>query len=177
MLFSLLFLVILSPLHATIDVCIIGGGLAGSSTAYFLRHSSLSINVYESQDHVGGRVSSFEHSGVTIEAGASIYHIQNLYMHTLSSTLSLNTTTPGESAQRMGIFNGKAFVWRTTGWKYYDMLTLFWRYGMQLSRMDTMVSSLLKLFADIYTVQDAGEVFHSPHALLQRVGTFFFNFK
>ncbi|MFV0138018.1 NAD(P)/FAD-dependent oxidoreductase [Streptomyces sp. HMX87] len=53
-----------------LDVAVVGGGVAGLTTAYELRRAGLDVRVFEEQDHVGGRMHSFRHDGYTIDEGA-----------------------------------------------------------------------------------------------------------
>lgn len=53
-----------------LDVAVVGGGIAGLTTAYELRRAGLTVRVFEQAPHVGGRMSSVRHQGWTIDQGA-----------------------------------------------------------------------------------------------------------
>ncbi|OLF13138.1 amine oxidase [Actinophytocola xinjiangensis] len=53
-----------------LDVAVVGAGVAGLSLAYRLRHTGLSVRVFEAAGHVGGRMASFRHHGYTVDTGA-----------------------------------------------------------------------------------------------------------
>lgn len=60
------------------DVAIIGAGIAGSFAAWRLRHSNLSISVYEYSNRIGGRIFTSHINGVkgfNAELGAMRFHI------------------------------------------------------------------------------------------------------
>ena len=75
------------PLKTTRKVALIGYGVGGTATAYFLREllgASVKLHVF-SDGKVGGRTGVVEFSGNTFEAGASILHKKNRYMSALSA--------------------------------------------------------------------------------------------
>lgn len=75
------------PLKTIRKVAVIGYGVGGASTAYFLREllgDSVELHVF-SDGKVGGRTGVTEFSGNTFEAGASIIHKKNRYMSSLSA--------------------------------------------------------------------------------------------
>ncbi|MDQ0994382.1 NAD(P)/FAD-dependent oxidoreductase [Streptomyces sp. V3I7] len=53
-----------------LDVAVVGAGVAGLTAAHELRRAGLQVRVFEAQDHVGGRMSSFRHGGFTVDRGA-----------------------------------------------------------------------------------------------------------
>ncbi|GAB3439376.1 protoporphyrinogen/coproporphyrinogen oxidase [Actinophytocola sediminis] len=53
-----------------LDVAVVGAGVAGLSLAYRLRHTGLTVRVFEAAGHVGGRMASFRHNGYTVDTGA-----------------------------------------------------------------------------------------------------------
>ncbi len=60
----------------------IGGGIGGTSAAYFLRNnlgSSAVIDLYE-PNLIGGRVATINIDGRDYESGGSIIHPDNKYM-------------------------------------------------------------------------------------------------
>ena len=54
------------------DVLVVGGGLAGLTTAWNLRSSGFAVGVFEAKDRVGGRLLLQTTSdGVTVDGGGS----------------------------------------------------------------------------------------------------------
>jgi protoporphyrinogen oxidase len=51
-------------------VAVIGGGVAGATSAYRLREAGLSPVVFESEDHVGGRARTLRKGGFVFDTGA-----------------------------------------------------------------------------------------------------------
>ena len=51
------------------DAIIVGGGIAGLTSAAFLSKNGYKIMLCEKEDHVGGLVSSFEYDGFLFDAG------------------------------------------------------------------------------------------------------------
>ncbi|CAI7886240.1 unnamed protein product [Closterium sp. NIES-54] len=112
-------------------VCIVGAGIGGASTAYFLRNVSralesavqpslpeLDIHVFERAGRVGGRTlllkvplegnskgEQAEGDVVEVEAGASIIHGKNLHLVRLAQQLGLETASPAD--MDFGIWAGQ----------------------------------------------------------------------
>lgn len=71
-------------------IAIIGGGIAGSASAYFLRElfgETAHIAVFEKSDRIGGRLSTLTCFGEKFESGGSIIHPDNLYMRRFAELL------------------------------------------------------------------------------------------
>ncbi|WP_105167411.1 flavin monoamine oxidase family protein [Pseudoalteromonas sp. T1lg23B] len=61
----------------TADVCVVGAGVSGLFAADNLRKAGLTVDVYEAQSHVGGRVKDTVcHEDVTVELGANWFSEQ-----------------------------------------------------------------------------------------------------
>ena len=54
------------------DVLIIGGGISGLSTAWWLAQSGLSVEVWESAERPGGKIQSHQQDGYLTEQAASM---------------------------------------------------------------------------------------------------------
>ncbi len=54
------------------DVIIIGGGISGLSTAWWLAQSGVSVQVWESENRTGGKIKSQRHNGYLTERAASL---------------------------------------------------------------------------------------------------------
>ena len=145
---------------------IIGGGVGGTSAAYFLRQNDpeAQIDVYERKDTIGGRVALVKVGANEYEAGAAIIHSENLYASRLLKLLGKEAMT---SAEPFGLLSkhGLAFQSSSLGWM--TSARLLWRYGLDLLRLDRLVSSTLRAFSRVYPLLDAGESFSSVHELLE----------
>lgn len=74
------------------DVLIIGAGLTGLSTAYFLRNSGLDILIAESRDRIGGRIHTLGiETNEPIEMGATWLGAQHKNLLDLLDELGLST--------------------------------------------------------------------------------------
>lgn len=156
-----------SPLLSTNDpppptVCIIGSGIGGSSVAHFLRRYSsdpFSIQIFERNGVVGGRMATVNVSGDIFEAGASILHPKNFHALNYTEFLDLKLKTPSSSSDSfsLGIWDGKKFAFKTLRIRselpFVDKIVslansvlMFLRYGFSLLRMGTFVEVSLLLF-------------------------------
>ena len=78
-----------NPLKTTRKVAVIGYGVGGTATAYFLRELlgvSVELHVF-SDGKVGGRIGVVEVAGKRFEAGAANIHKKNHYVNGLSAKL------------------------------------------------------------------------------------------
>lgn len=76
------------------EVTIIGGGLAGLTTAYRLAQSGIKVKLYEAQDRLGGRVFTIPHinsSDQFIELGAELIDSDHKEILALAHELGLAT--------------------------------------------------------------------------------------
>nr|MBP9481476.1 FAD-dependent oxidoreductase [Parabacteroides sp.] len=51
------------------QVVIIGAGLTGLTTAFYLTRRGISVQIVESADRVGGQIHTFQEDGFTYESG------------------------------------------------------------------------------------------------------------
>ncbi|KAG9083440.1 hypothetical protein FS749_006028 [Ceratobasidium sp. UAMH 11750] len=122
-------------------VAIIGAGAGGSSAAYWISlakrrispGTQLDIDVYDKNNYIGGRSTVVNPYGNTtytpIEQGAAIFTSHNKNMMRAVSefgfeTYELNGVTPG-----LGVWDGKQFLYRTTGNDSVDNAQMASRYG------------------------------------------------
>lgn len=170
--FSVFFLLFHSPISSATSppsppiVCIVGGGISGSSVAHFLRryspHTALTLRIFERSGVVGGRMATVVLAGETFEAGASILHPKNFHAVNFTKMLNLSVKTPpsSESSLSLGIWDGEKFVFKTLDSNSNSSIVqrivaitnsvlLFVRYGFSLLKMDSFVQvyfSALSLF-------------------------------
>ena len=73
------------------DAGIVGGGIGGTSTAYFLRQlfgKNAKIDIFEKKQ-VGGRLVTTNIEDNEIEAGGTLIHPQNMYMVNFTKLLGI----------------------------------------------------------------------------------------
>ena len=76
-------------LKTTRKVAVIGYGVGGTATAYFLREilgASVELHVF-SDGKIGGRTGTVEIAGERFEAGGAILHKKNRYISAFSAKL------------------------------------------------------------------------------------------
>jgi prenylcysteine oxidase/farnesylcysteine lyase len=156
---SLLALLPVLPLpHASgdADICIVGGGISGASTAFFLTNYTTSLagaqlRVFERRHKAGGRLGTVTLAGDSFEAGGSIIHPRNLHARRFADLLGLAAKVGGDD-DWLGIWDGKSFIFQTlrpppTGSSWWrrklhsllNSLLLLRRYGLSLLKMDKFV--------------------------------------
>lgn len=143
--------------------CFTGAGAAGSSTAYYLQQyankSGISINitVFERNSYIGGRsttVNAYDHPMEPVELGASIFVEVNTILKNSSQAFGLRPReqTEGDDKELLGIWNGKEFVFQQqdSGWYYWDIAKLLWKYGLAPIRTQRLMQSTVGAFRKLY---------------------------
>ncbi|NXI45523.1 PCYOX oxidase, partial [Galbula dea] len=156
--------------HAPSRIAVVGGGIGGAATAYFLRQkfgSSVKVEVLE-KEAVGGRLSTLEVEGAGYEAGASVLHPLNLHLKHFVKELGLSVA-PSQS-KLMGIYDGEQFVFEESSWYFINLLKLLWNYGLNPLRMYMWVEDILDKFMRIYRYQSHDYAFSSNERLLHALG-------
>lgn len=163
-------------------IAIIGAGIGGSASAYYLRQllgEAVTITVFESSDvRVGGRV---EHvlftnttSGATVplEIGASILYSGNKHLMDVIAALGLHAGPPVFSGGTTGIYDGHRLVFHSSPWNLVTALRVFWRYGFwSMLKLRRLVRATLDKFEKIYDLQDTQQqVYDTPAALWEALG-------
>ena len=62
--------------HLDNDVIVVGGGVAGLTTAVYLSHAGLKVTVVEKARQLGGHAASQEKEGFTFNQGPHAIYIQ-----------------------------------------------------------------------------------------------------
>lgn len=147
----------MSIIYAKKYIYIIGGGAAGTSTAFWLSNvlPNVKTTLYEKSNYLGGRsttvkIKDDERWG-TIELGASIFVEANKNLMKATEVFGLNRTdkeTQETSRPRLGIWDGNEFLFQETG-TYWDKITPIWRYGI-LSPLKVRKTRCMKLFDNLY---------------------------
>ncbi|RVX21490.1 Farnesylcysteine lyase [Vitis vinifera] len=188
--FSVFFLLFHLPISSATSppsppiVCIVGGGISGSSVAHFLRryspHTALTLRIFERSGVVGGRMATVVLAGETFEAGASILHPKNFHAVNFTKMLNLSVKTPpsSESSLSLGIWDGEKFVFKTLDSNSKSSIVqrivaitnsvlLFVRYGFSLLKMDSFVQTTVDNFLKYYASFESRPVFETVDEMLK----------
>ena len=79
----------------------------------------------------------------------------------------------GAVESNWGIFDGKAFLFESTGVEAVDAGKLWWRYGNDLMKMQKIVNNFMEKFNRVYELQAAGVAYQSPVEALKQLGARF----
>lgn len=178
--------------RASADICIVGAGISGASTAFFLTnyttslHGAQQLRVFERRHRVGGRLATVAVAGDRFEAGGSVIHPRNLHARRFADLLGLAAEAGGDD-DWLGIWDGERFVFQTlrplppgsSWWRrklhgLLNSLLLLRRYGLSLLKMDKFVQVwplLSLLISHTYCIAKFGIAGNAAkvHALLQRL--------
>ncbi|KUJ14755.1 Prenylcysteine oxidase [Mollisia scopiformis] len=144
-------------------IAIIGAGAAGSSTAYYLQQYAnksgipINITILERNSYIGGRSTTINAYGnplEPVELGASIFVEVNTILKNSSEAFGLRPReqTEGDEKELLGIWNGKEFVFQQqdSGWYYWDIAKLLWKYGLAPIRTQRLMQSTVGKFRKLY---------------------------
>jgi prenylcysteine oxidase/farnesylcysteine lyase len=115
------------------------------------------ITVYERSSFVGGRsttVNAYNDPTQPVELGATIFVDVNFILKNATKHFGLNysQTTEKSDDDILGIWNGETFVFKQkeSGWSYWDLAKMFWKYGFAPRRTQTLMQKALKQFTFLY---------------------------
>uniref|UniRef100_A0A2P2I199 Prenylcysteine oxidase 1-like n=1 Tax=Hirondellea gigas TaxID=1518452 RepID=A0A2P2I199_9CRUS len=148
-------------------IAIIGGGIGGAATAYFLQQltdGSALIDVYES-GRVGGRLATVPFAGEYYETGGSVIEASNAYMQQFVDELGLSHST--DCPASAGLYNGSEWVFKTSDWQMLTLAKLLWRYGWDAYTLQSITEDMLNKFSRIYSEQRKGNAYKDTEALLR----------
>ncbi|KAL0278843.1 UNVERIFIED_CONTAM: hypothetical protein PYX00_000533 [Menopon gallinae] len=150
-----------------LKIAIIGGGIGGTSCAYFLRSlfgDSVGLDLYEAEN-IGGRLSVVSFGGKNYEVGGSIIHSRNKYM---TKFLNLFKLTKRDSSRDsyFGLYNGNEFVFEESTWQIVTLYRMIRRYHFGFWKLKNHINDMLDKFDKIYKYQDKGVTFQNVSTLL-----------
>ncbi|GAN05753.1 FAD/NAD(P)-binding domain-containing protein [Mucor ambiguus] len=150
------------------SVAIIGGGAAGTSTAFWLsnvfpREGSVQVTstIFERNSYLGGRSTVVpikgDYSLGTIELGASIFVEANKNLMMAVEKFGLNKTrltalekeVSAKNRPGLGVWNGKEFLFEESG-SYWDSMKALWRYGLTPLKFQRKQKEVVKRFMELY---------------------------
>lgn len=158
------------------NIAIIGAGAAGSSAAYHISKFTteygldvpVNVTIFEVNEHIGGRTTTIDalnDSRYPVEVGGSIFVKINEILYNATQEFDLptqarNTGSTG-SAYDLGIWDGDSFLFTLSnddgssrlkgtlgGW--WDIVKLFWKYGLSPMRLRSLQQSVIGRFLRLY---------------------------
>ena len=97
--------------HTHIDIAIIGAGLTGLTTAFWLTRAGKKIQIIERQDRAGGQIRTFQENGFVYESGPNTGVVSYPEVAELFAALSPDCTleTAREESKKRWIWKGNKF--------------------------------------------------------------------
>jgi prenylcysteine oxidase/farnesylcysteine lyase len=97
-------------------------------------------------------VNAFGNPLEPVEVGASIFVDINTILKNASASFSLSLRGDSNVPEVVGIWNGKSFVYtqQNSGWEYWDMAKLLWKYGLAPFRTQRLMQSVVGRFRKLY---------------------------
>ena len=117
------------------NLAIVGAGIGGCSAAYFARKylPNLNVTIFDSQNRIGGRIQTYNESGVIIELGAAFF---NRFNKTLLGTIKAERLkiAPVEDHKDFAVWNGSKVVFRSNKQSSVTTFSLLAKYQLNLAR-------------------------------------------
>lgn len=169
------------------SIAIVGGGVGGTGTAYFLNtlglinndNSSLNVYLYEKTSRIGGRTYSTEFNNKKYEAGGSIIHSRNQLATELLNRVGLSKQKPSSLCSSnhilTGIYDGDRCVFKEDNNSLITLYRFLRNYGFNLFRLHQVISSTLDSFDSIYMRLAKGQSFKSVKQMLTSMDVSFVN--
>ncbi|XP_050523354.1 prenylcysteine oxidase 1-like [Daktulosphaira vitifoliae] len=143
-----------------INIAIIGGGIGGTSCAYFLKemfNEQVNIDLYEGNT-IGGRIATVTlNDGNMYEAGGSVIHDRNRYMSNFVDITGLEKRNTALKSERVGLYSENGFEFIESNSEVVNIMKSVWRYGYGVKTMKGTIDGILNKFDKIYELQNAGK--------------------
>ncbi len=133
------------------NLAIVGAGIGGCSAAYFARKylPNLNVTIFDSQNRIGGRIRTYNESGVSIEMGAAFF---NRFNRTLLGTIKAERLkiAPVEEPKDFAVWNGSEVVFRSNKQSFATIFSLLSKYRLSLARTFLLLKKVKGQVANLY---------------------------
>jgi len=153
-------------------VAIIGAGIGGTSSAFFLSNEvpGADINIFETSQ-VGGRLETVLVNGREYEIGGSVIHPLNKYMVDFLPICGLQKAKEPTSKSTYSLLKDGEVIYQQSSYAIWEKLRMIWRYGLwSLMKFSKLVDFYLENFLQIYPALDDGDVFPTVKDILLSMG-------
>src|SRR5664279_1295008 len=149
------------------NLAIVGAGIGGCLAAYFARKylPNLNVTIYDSQNRIGGRILTYNESGVNIELGAAFF---NRFNSTLLGTIKAEQLkiAPVEDPKDFVVWNGSEVIFRSNKQTFATIFSLLAKYHLSLARTFLLLRKVRGQVAKLYQEEqknpaDFAELFES----------------
>lgn len=157
-------------------VAIIGSGISGASTAYFLARArrDAELVIFERDRAVGGRTRTRAWRGARtappIDEGATSVSTLNVYLVEWMREFNISRAT--DARGEIGIWDGRSFRFRADAGSPLFAARVLWRYGASPLRLRGALRTTVAKLRAVYELQAAGASFDSPEQLFRALGLF-----
>lgn len=154
------------------SVCIVGGGIGGSSASYFLRDKlgdDCEIVLFEKNDALGGRIQHTTVAGHDIELGAKWFqetHHGHLLEYAKEFDLELESRI--DEFQPVGVWTGDRMI--TLERSIAGLARLLVRYGLDVFRLNSVSDGINESIDDLSRSVTAGKGYETTGELAESVG-------
>lgn len=118
--------------------------------------NTVTLDVYDKTDRIGGRVKTIDFSGRKYEAGGSIIHSKNMLAVNLAKKLGLSKKSSDIESNEalMAIHDGHEFVFQESSWKLVTLARILRNYGLDPIKVQGLIHSMIEDFSHIYFYQN-----------------------
>ena len=149
------------------NLAIVGAGIGGCSAAYFARKylPNLNVTIFDSQNRIGGRILTYNESGVSIELGAAFFNRFNRTLLGIIKDEGLKIA-PVEEPKDFAVWTGYEVVFRSNKQSFVTVFSLLFKYRLSLARTFLFLRKVRGQVAKLYREEqknpaDFGELFES----------------
>lgn len=149
------------------NLAIVGAGIGGCSAAYFARKylPNLNVTIFDSQNRIGGRIRTYNESGVITELGAAFF---NRFNRTLLGIIEAERLKIAlvEEPKNFAVWNGSEVVFRSNKQSFATIFSLLSKYRLSLVQTFLLLRKVRGQVANLYqeaqkNPADFGELFES----------------
>lgn len=158
-------------------IAVIGGGTGGAGISHFLfglNKANLTIDIYEKNNHTGGRAFSVDVSNHSYDFGASFFLKENELIYNLTQEYNvtlLNENDPEDNSDidnSIAFVDGKDIVFELADtYKIINIFKMLWRYGLAPLKINRNVKTLVNKFREIYSFLNNKTPFSNLQQLIE----------
>uniref|UniRef100_A0A0A9WJS4 Prenylcysteine oxidase n=1 Tax=Lygus hesperus TaxID=30085 RepID=A0A0A9WJS4_LYGHE len=163
----------------SLRIAIVGGGISGTSTAYFLNEilgARVDVTLFEGSK-IGGRLSTISVEGCEYETGGAVIHEKNKYATDLAVKMGLTKMRDDSSSSEvLGLYANNEIIFVSSKFSWFNNIKFLWRYGFDVVRLQQFTDNMLKSFDNVYDVQDKNNSYECLDGLMSAIDPVFLKY-